>query len=195
MENRQTGKSEVNMIKFYLKMFFINFILAAVLVFMASLGSGAAAALADAVYLGVQFGLLMALSAGSLHVAMAKRYARRATVADPYSTTQALELNVSMPYEKLFELCLRYVTDTAGYTVSASDPGKGLITARTPLTWKGPGSVFSINFSGINDGSAKVRISSRPRINHLILDYGNNLGNVLRARDYIQTNALPEKFS
>ncbi len=167
----------------------IFFIPAAVLVFIASLNAGAAAASLHAVYLGGQLGLLMALLTGTLHAVLVKRYAGRTPIPDPYSTTQALEMNVSMPYEKLFELCRHYITDKAGYALSGADPAKGLITARTPLTWKGPGSIFSINVSEIEAGSAKVRITSRPRLRFLILDYGGNLSNVLRAGAYLQTNA------
>ncbi|MEI7528640.1 MAG: hypothetical protein WCK76_06830, partial [Elusimicrobiota bacterium] len=150
---------------------------------------GEAIDLGGAVYMGAQFGLLMAIFLGTMQVIMVRKCPGREAVADPYSTTQALELNISMPYEKLFSLCLQYVTDKAGYTVSKSNPEKGLITARTPLTWKGLGNTFSINFSEIKDDSAKIRISSKPRLLIVMLDYGDNLGNVLRAGDYLKTNA------
>ena len=178
------------MIKFYLKVFFINFVLMAVFVFLFSvLRKDAAPEGLTAVYIGAAFGLFMALAAGTLHVVMVKKRAGRTVLSDPYSTAQELELNVSMPYEKLFDLCRRYAAENARYAVSEADQTKGLISARTPWSWKGYGNIFAIKFSDIKDGSATVRISSRPRLPSVLLDYGDNLANVLRARDYIQTNA------
>jgi len=181
------------MIKFYFKVFFVNFILMVAFIFLFSLlRPEAAPAAPTAVDIGFAFGLFMAMAAGALHklnILMVKRQAGKTALPDLYSTAQELELNVSMPYEKLFDLCRRYVTDKAAYTVTEEDQAKGLISARTPWSWKGYGNTFSIKFSEIKDGSAKVRISSKPRMPAVLLDYGENLGNVLRARDYIQTNA------
>lgn len=175
------------MIKLYLKVFFTSFILAAAVILLVSpVRVGEATDLGGAVCIGAQFGLLMAILLGTMQVIMVKKCPGREAVADPYSTTPSLELNISMPYEKLFNLCLQYVTDKAGYTVSKSNPEKGLITARTPLNWKGLGNTFSISFSEIKDDSAKVRISSRPKLLIVMLDYGDNLGHVLRAGDYLK---------
>lgn len=179
------------MIKFYFKVFSVNFILAATLASMVfRLKSGGEdAGLASAAGIGGIFALFMALVAATLHVIMVKKYAGREPAANPYSPAQELELTISMSYKELFALCLQYVTEKERYALSEADSAKGVITARTPLTWKGYGNIFSINFSEIKDGSAKVRISSRPRMLFVLLDYGDNLMNVLRARDYLNSNA------
>lgn len=182
------------MIRFYLKVFLFNFVLmsvfAALIVF---LRTGAAPVTLAPVQIGVLFGFFMALPAGTLHLLMVKKRAGRTDIADPYSTAQKLEFSVSTPYERLFGLCRQYAAEKAGYAIMSADQAKGLITARTPWTWKGYGNIFIISFSDIKDGSARVSVSSRPIIPAVLLDYGDNLEHVLRARDYIQTNTQPGK--
>ncbi|MFA6433579.1 MAG: hypothetical protein WCW52_02680 [Elusimicrobiales bacterium] len=178
------------MIRFYFKVFFINFILFGVLELMVyRLGWTAAPSPADALYLCAAFGLFMSLGAGTLHILMIKKYAGGTPVADPYSPAREAELSTSMPHEKLFALCRHYVADIAGYAITAENPGKGLITARTPWNWKGYGNIFSIDFSERKDGFAKVRIASRPRTKIVLLDYGDNLMNIMQAKYYLETNA------
>ncbi len=158
--------------------------------------SGSAPSLGSSVYQGVLYGLLLAIPSVTVHLIIVRKCAGWSTVLDTYGAAQERELNLSMPYEKLFDLCLRYVTDTAGYSVSEANPGKNLIIARTPLNWKGFGNIFSITFSEIKDGPVKLKISSRPRLPIVLLDYADNLEKVLRAANYLQASVhQPESFS
>ena len=178
------------MAAFYLKIFLAVFSV----VFAGAVGINLfalapAEAFSGALYPAVFFASIMAFAAGPVHVMLSKKIAGGGRGPEIYRTRQSEEIAVSLGYEKLFSLAHRYLREEAGFEILEADARARRITAKSSPSFKTLGNIITLEFAETGPDSTGLKISSRPRLAAVMLDYGENLQIVLKAKQYLLENS------
>lgn len=141
----------------------------------------------------VVFGFLLMLLAGFgrlVHwLSTRGRSAEEATAAPRYGAmavhqTRALELQ--LPYDQTFDLCLAALSSVRGAVVKEHDRAVGKVVAKTGLMGRSNGELLEIDVTRVDADKTRVNVSSRPRWSITIFDFtGKNLENVERITAFL----------
>ncbi len=173
------------MIKLYLKLFIISgfpFALIAGMILTHKDG------ILNKVIFGSISGLLFGLAASSilmfLHISLGRKVVPEITDYDP-AVHQKDQVKVPLPYNEAFSLCLESLKTIKKCEIEAEVLSEGKITARAGLNWKTWGDIISLKLKKINNDNTDVWISSRPYARTTLLDFGKNLQNVWKIKEYL----------
>lgn len=138
------------------------------------------------VLLGVLYGVVTTLVLGYLHVSSAKK----SVLEDDYSravheVNQQERLELSVPYEKAFNLCLEASEVLHRVKIENYDYAEGIIQAKTGVNWDTFGDLISFKLIASDDNYTDIEITSKPKV-YQLLDYGKNYRNVKNIRSYLE---------
>ena len=134
---------------------------------------------------GILFGGVMSLILGTLHIWSVKQLRFKSKeVMDVY---QVRSIEMKLPYDKVFDLCLESVKSMKCKIVE-ENRSQGRIVARTGISWKSWGEIITFDVRGMNDVT-KVKVSSRPVVRTTLVDYGKNLENVEKIISFLKERA------
>ena len=140
--------------------------------------------------IGLIFGLVL-LFANLIHIKMIERkYGRSAELLKSHHTR---ELELPVPYDKAFDLCINAVKSLKKCEIQESNRHLGRIVAikpsKVPLDWIYNRDLITIELRRIDDGKTNVKISSRlfpqPPSEYYV-DYGSNLENVEKISEMLE---------
>ena len=106
------------------------------------------------------------------------------------SVVQERELHLSLPYEQAFAVCKEAIERLSQITLKQVDYSTGRLVANRQMTWESFGEKIVMNIQAINDDATQVEFASRPIVPTTIFDYGKNLQNVERIRQYLISYAV-----
>jgi len=133
---------------------------------------------------GVFFGILMVFILGFLHGRAVKKVAYGNT--EPSAGTHHVrETELPLPYDRAFDLCIASLGSLNRW-VYEEDRIHGKILARTGINWKTWGDTICFEIYGIDGGSTRVKVSSRPTARMTLVDFGKNLDNVQRIISFLE---------
>lgn len=174
--------------KLYLKIFLISGatfgLVAAILVgFTTDLKRG----IALGVGAGPLFGLWMALTIGTTHKVLTRKYANSEEVTPNQSTTIELDSSLDQSFEQCTEALAQF-----GAMIQSSDKMKLEIKAATGMSWKSYGEILTIRLIPGHQ-NVRIEISSSPKLKTTLVDYGKGRKNVDTIARLITTrNSQPE---
>jgi hypothetical protein len=149
-------------------------------IFMAVLFSiiyGINAGLPGGLISGLIFGFLMFIILGYLHNRAVNKIAGDISYGS-MGTCHAQNIELQLPYERAFDLCIRSLDLIGRCRVLEEDRSEGMIVARSSVNWKTWGDTISYDISRTDNDSTAVKVSSRPTSWSTLVDYGKNLENV-----------------
>lgn len=126
---------------------------------------------------GLIFGFLMFIILGFLHSRAVEKIAGDRS-EESMATCQVRNIELQLPYDKTFDLCIKSLNLTSRCRVQEEDRSQGKIIARSSVNWKTWGDTISFEITGTSDKKTAVKVSSRPTARSTIVDYGKNLENV-----------------
>ncbi|MEN8263788.1 MAG: hypothetical protein ABFR82_10020 [Nitrospirota bacterium] len=177
------------MIKLYLKLFIISgFPFALITGIIFSYKDG----VLNNVIFGTISGLLFGLTASSLlmflHISLSRKAVPEKKDYD-LAVHQKDHVKVPLPLNETFILCLESLHTINKCKIEAQTLFQGKITARAGLNWKTWGDIISLKLKKINNDTTYVYISSRPYARTTLLDFGKNLQNVWKIKEYLLGHA------
>ncbi len=126
---------------------------------------------------GLLFGCIMSLILGTLHWVFTKRNKSRSE-NNSTGVHHIRQFELTEKYSKVFEICIQSLEEIKKSKVITEDRRKGLIEAKTGITWKTFGDKIQFVLTKINEDCTKVEVSSRPAVRATLVDYGKNLENI-----------------
>lgn len=135
---------------------------------------------------GVLFGGFMSLIVGSWHISAARKIAHNydESVLD---VVQEREVLLRLSYGEALDLCSRSIeTVKSGWIVDV-DPIKGLINAKSHMTWKRGGDRIRLELESVGNELVRINVSSRPLIWTNLVDNGSNLDNIQKITEFLET--------
>jgi len=139
---------------------------------------------------GLIFGLIL-LFANLIHIKIVgRKYGRSAELLKSHHTR---ELELPVPYDKAFDLCINAVKSLKKCEIRESNRHLGRIVAikpsKVPLDWIYNRDLITIELRRIDDSRTNVKISSRlfpqPPSEYYV-DYGSNLENVEKISEILE---------
>lgn len=124
---------------------------------------------------GIGFGIFMTGILGYWNKKSVKRKSSADSTND-YDVKQTKEINLPVPYDKAFELCIESVNQLKKPKIKEKNYSGGVITAKTGITWDTFGDTVSFKLTETKDYTHIV-VSSKP-VFFQVVDYGKNLENV-----------------
>lgn len=106
------------------------------------------------------------------------------------SVVQEKELLLSLPYEQAFAVCKEALARLSRITLKREDYSTGTLVANSQITWDSFGEKIVMNIQAIDNDITQVEFASRPIVPTTIFDYGKNLQNVERIRQYLISYAV-----
>ena len=91
---------------------------------------------------------------------------------------QVRNVELSLPYDETFTLCLRSLNSIEKSRVQRKNRSQGKIVAKTGMTWKTFGDTISFKLFEVNNEQTQIKVSSKPIVPTTLVDYGTNLENV-----------------
>ncbi len=140
---------------------------------------------------GLTFGLAL-LIANALHVRAVQSRGGSKNLLKSYHMR---ELELPVPYDRAFDLCMDAVRSLDKCEIRKSDRRLGRIVAvkptKVPLDWIYNRDLITVELHKIDDGRTSVKVSSRifpdPPSGHYV-DYGSNLENVGKISEFLLGN-------
>jgi len=143
--------------------------------------------------IGLLFGLSL-LFANLTHIKIIER--KHGKSPGLLKSNQTKDLELSIPYDKAFELCISSVKSLKKVKIKELNRHLGKIVAikpsKIPLDWVYNRDIITIELRRIDDSRTSVRISSKPfpdPPSEYYIDYGSNLENVEKISEYLTKNA------
>ena len=133
---------------------------------------------------GIGVGVSLPLILVTIHKISVQRFVD-AGYENTESVRQLTSIDLAVPYDKVFRLCVAALKELGFRRIQEDLPG-GVIKVKTRLSWKSFGEIVEIQITNLGDRETKVRIRSDPRVPSTSLDYGKNLDNVIRVEAAIR---------
>ena len=140
---------------------------------------------------GTCFGAVMSLVLGTLHIWST----RHSAMGGNGGPNQSIELEMDPPIALVFDRCVRAL-EQFGAEIGTQQRNDGVIEATTGLTWKSWGEVLCVHVKDHEHEKVKVQISSSPRVETTLLDYGKGRENVEKIAGFLTEDnwsRTPEK--
>jgi len=135
--------------------------------------------------MGVIFGGFMAAILGFLHVRSVQQ--KGFSGASAYHVKQSKELVLPFSHEKAFSACLNSLKSLEKASLSHQDPSRGIIRARTGVTWDTWGDAITFQLTATDSpNQTRIRVTSEPISSTTLVDYGKNLDNVHRILAFLE---------
>lgn len=177
------------MIKLYLKLFIISGFPFAIIAGMILTHKDG---ILNKVIFGSISGLLFGLAASSILMFLHISLSRKAVPEKKYydlAVHQKDHVKVPLPYNETFSICLESLHTINKCEIEAQILFQGKITARAGLNWKTWGDIISLKLRKLDNDNTYVYISSRPYARTTLLDFGKNLQNVRKIKEYLLGHA------
>lgn len=150
--------------------------------------------LAASIWFGVTLGASGAIAAAlSLSQILAVRRLNIPISDETLRVHQTKVVEIMMPYERAFELCVSSFRILKGAKVMKSNQPLGYIEALTGVSWKTWGDIISFRLQALDNDHTRIEVSSRPRYALQLVDYGSNLSNVEKISKFL-TEATDDPF-
>ena len=146
----------------------------------------------NGIILGSITGLLFGLAVSSLlvilHIYLGRKVVPKITDYDP-AVHQKDHVKVPLSYNETFSLCLESLKTIKKCAIETQVLSRGKITARAGLNWKTWGDIISLKLRKLDNDNTYVYISSRPYARTTLVDFGKNLQNVWKIKEYLLGHA------
>lgn len=106
------------------------------------------------------------------------------------SVVHQRELRLSLPYEQAFTKCKEAILQLSRITLKQEDYSKGMLIANSRISWESFGENIALDIRAIDENTTQVGFTSRPIVSTTKFDYGKNLENVERIRDYLMSYTI-----
>jgi len=126
---------------------------------------------------GLIFGFIMFIILGFLHGRAVQKIAGNRS-GESMGTFHVQKIELRLPYDRVFDLCIRSLDLIGRCRVQEENRSKGMIIAKSSVNWKTWGDTITFDITGTGNDGAAVKVSSRPTSWSTIVDYGKNLENV-----------------
>lgn len=137
---------------------------------------------------GTVFGFLMFFILGFLHSRAVKKISD-GKFRDESGVNHARSIELNLPYDCVFDLCIRSLDVITNCKVLEEDRINGIIIAKAGINWKTWSDTVSFHINKIDNNHTNVNVSSRPTARTTIVDFGKNLNNVESIVSFINTSA------
>lgn len=87
-------------------------------------------------------------------------------------------VKLTLPYDVVFNLCIKSLDSIEHCQIKKKNRSKGIISAKTGISWKSAGDIISFKILRIDDEITKVEVYTRPFIRTTLVDYGKNLESI-----------------
>jgi hypothetical protein len=136
------------------------------------------------VFSALGFGALAALGTALWHSWSAQRLAAgKSPYPDRVLRNRTIELQ--LPYDQVFNLCIRSLASISRCRVQQRDFPQGKITARAGANWRTWGDIITFDLCRTEEGGIRVEVCSRPAVRTTLFDYGKNLENIQRISSFL----------
>ena len=98
------------------------------------------------------------------------------------------EIEVSLPYDKAFDLCIESLKLIKRCNVEKEDRSKGEIVAKTGVSWKSWGELITFKIEK-NGEKVKIKVKSEPVLKTTLIDYGKNFENVEKITSFLEKHS------
>lgn len=146
-----------------------------------------------AVYFGLGFLLMIFAGFGRL-VHWASTRGRAAKETESKSVHQTRELELRLPDDKVFDLCMASLSLVRGM-VQQEERSMGRLVAKTGFSWKSNGEIIDFTLTKLEDEHTRVVISSKPAISITLVDWGRNKQNIERISEFLKKREAEYKVS
>jgi hypothetical protein len=166
--------------------------------------------LIEGVRLGVMYGGLMSVVLGTIQMASDRQVTSKYSRDDSYnmgsntltSSSAVNKVNIQnllegvhfvrrievpLTYSETFDLCIASVNALKKAKIETRDKMRGLVIARTGVSFKGMGEDITLNVKVVNDNTTKIEVSSKPVLRTTLADLGKNRENVELITDFIRS--------
>ena len=133
-------------------------------------------------------GAIFSILFGSAHIFCVRRWSFLKSDR-PLGVRHTRELEILLPYDGAFELCVQSVSSIKKCRILEEDQVRGTILAKIGLTWKTGGQLVSFGLRKIDDDKTHVEVSSKPTMRTGLVDFGENLNNVERLTEFLKQNS------
>ena len=134
-------------------------------------------------------GAIFSILLGSAHIFCVRRWSFL-KYDRPLGVRHTRELELQLPYDGAFELCVQSVSSIKKCRILEKDQVRGTILAKTSLSWwKANRDLVSFGLRKIDDDRTHVEVSSRPALRTVLVDFGKNLDNVERLTKFLKQNS------
>lgn len=121
---------------------------------------------------GLLWGMIMTMFFAGFYLV-----ANRLTPSEQRDLIQRRELTVAGSLPGILDQCYQLLKAERFVKLADLDNGRGIITAKTRMSWRCPGERITIQFSA-EDGKSRIVITSQPLWKTTMIDYGKNFRNV-----------------
>ncbi len=136
------------------------------------------------IIVGIFSGVLLSYILVKIHKKSVQRFVD-AGYENTESVRQLTSIDLAVPYDKAFRLCVAALKGLSLGRIQEDLPG-GVIKVKTRLSWKSFGEIVEMQITNLGDRETRVRVRSEPRAPWTSLDYGKNLDNVIRVEAAIR---------
>ena len=143
---------------------------------------------------GAVFGFLMFFILGFLHGRAVKKIGD-GKFGDETGVDHTRSIELNLPYDCVFDLCIRSLGLITNCKVLEEDRANGIIIAKAGINWKTWSDKVSFYINGIGNNRTNVNVSSRPTARTTIVDFGKNLDNVESIVSFINTSAGAGRYA
>lgn len=134
-------------------------------------------------------GAIFSILLGSAHIFCVRRWSFLKSDR-PLGVRHIRELEILLPYDGAFELCVQSVSSIKKCRILEEDQVRGTILAKTSLSWrKAYRDLVSFGLQKIDDDRTRVEVSSRPAPRTVLVDFGENLNNVESLTEFLKQNS------
>ena len=141
-------------------------------------------AIISAIIAAALFGFFMSIILGTFHHIITKKIKSKSS-NNKSPVHQIREINLNVPFEKAFNLCVESVAKIKKGKLLKQDKANGIIEAKAGITWKTFGDEIKFKLKKEGEQSTLVEVSSRPWVKTTLVDYGKNLENVNIIEGYL----------
>lgn len=99
--------------------------------------------------------------------------------------SQSRDIEINLPFNEVVNLCLEMIEKDNKLNLKGKNIDEGVIEATKGPSWKSWGEKVILKIEELDKNHTKVNINSKPWIPITMMDYGANLENVNRIRDYL----------
>ncbi|WP_054027694.1 hypothetical protein [Bacillus sp. FJAT-28004] len=103
------------------------------------------------------------------------------------SVVNSIEFEAEGDKEEIFTICLESINCLKKCQIGQLNKGKGIFSVNIGINWRTWGDIIHFDIKGINENKCIVEVTSRPKMETTLIDFGKNLENIIKITNYLKS--------